>query len=239
VVSVTRRGAGWAVRTAGGTLTARRVVLCAGGGNARLHPALKKTLLPLAVYQVATAPLPLAMRRQILPGGQALTDASADVFSIRFDGEGRLITALPAVRDLSRDDLDGAINDRLAAALPAYGRTPLEFGWKGVAWLNPTLLPRLTAVEDGLIAVQACNGRGLALNTAMGADLALWLMAPGVHQTALPLEPAQPIPGYAFARHMPGLVMAAGGLARGVARLMAPRNSGPQNSGPQNSARMS
>ena len=225
VVSLMRRGGGWEVRTAGGVVTARRVVLCAGGGNAGLHPALKKTLLPLAVYQVATARLPAAMRRGILPYGQALTDTSTDVFSIRFDGEGRLITALPASRDMSREELDRAINDRLIAVLLAYERTPLEFGWRGVAWLNPSLLPRLTAVEDGLIAIQACNGRGLALNTALGADLALWLHAPGAHQTALPLEPPRPIAGYAFARHMPGLMMTAAGIARGVVRFMAPQNS--------------
>jgi glycine/D-amino acid oxidase-like deaminating enzyme len=225
VISVTRRGSGWAVRTAEGVLTARRVVLCAGGANGRLHRALQKTLLPLAVYQVATAPLPSGMRRGILPGGHALTDTSSDVFSIRLDGAGRLITALPAVRDMSRDELDRVINDRLVAALPAYERTPLEFGWKGVAWLNPTLLPRLTQVDDGLIAVQACNGRGLALNTALGADLAAWLLAPDAGPPALPLEPPRPIAGYAFARHMPGLMMAAAGLARGAVRLVAPQTS--------------
>jgi glycine/D-amino acid oxidase-like deaminating enzyme len=216
VRSVTRQGAGWAVRTAEGVLTARRVVLCAGGGNARLHRALRKTLLPLAVYQVATDPLPLAQRRAILPGGQSLTDASADVFSIRFDGAGRLISALAAAREMSRQELDQAVNDRLIAALPAFARTPLAYGWKGVAWLNPTLLPRLMAVEEGLFAVQACNGRGLALNTALGADLAAWLLAPDAGPLALPLTRPRAIAGYVFARHMPGLMIAAAGLARRV-----------------------
>jgi glycine/D-amino acid oxidase-like deaminating enzyme len=216
VVSVARRGARWAVSTRGGTLTARRVVLCANGGNPGLSRALAKTVLPLAVYQVATPPLPEAVRRGILPGRQAMTDASADVFSIRFDGDGRLITACPATTTMSRERLDRAINERLAAALPAYAPAPLEFGWKGVAWLDPTLLPRLTAVEEGLIAVQACNGRGLALNTAIGADLARWLLDPGSGELALPLSPPRPIPGYTFARHLPGLMMAAARLtARG------------------------
>jgi glycine/D-amino acid oxidase-like deaminating enzyme len=218
VMSVARPGARWVVKTGEGTLTARRVVLCANGGNARLHRSLASTVLPLTVYQVATASLPEAMRREILPGGQALTDASADVFSIRFDGEGRLITACAAVRPMARDDLNRAINDRLAAALPAYRRAPLAFGWKGVAWINPTLLPRLALIEEGLIAVQACNGRGLALNTAIGADLARWLLNPGC-APAVPLGPPQPIPGHVFARVMPGLMMASGAFSRKIARL--------------------
>ncbi len=230
VVSLERQGAGWVVSTAEGTLTARRVVLCANGANARLHRALAKTVLPLPVYQVATAPLPETARQGILPRGHAMTDASADVFSVRFDGQGRLITACPATPSLSREALDRTINDRLVAALPAYGRTPLEFGWKGTAWINPTFLPRLTAVEEGLIAVQACNGRGLALNTAIGADLARWLLAPESGELAVPLSPPRPIAGYTFARHLPGLMMTA-------ARLMGPRHGGHSNRGsPKNSA---
>jgi glycine/D-amino acid oxidase-like deaminating enzyme len=221
VASVTRKGAGWLVKTGEGTLTARRVVLCANGGNARLHRSLAATVLPLPVYQVATEPLPQAMRAQILPRGHALTDASADVFSVRLDGEGRLITACAAARAMSREELDRAIDDRLEAALPAWRRTPLAFGWKGVAWVNPTFLPRLTLVEEGLIAVQACNGRGLALNTAIGAGLARWLADPARSAPPVPLEPPRPIPGYVFARVMPGLMMAGAALSRQIGRAGA------------------
>jgi glycine/D-amino acid oxidase-like deaminating enzyme len=227
VASVTRRGQGFVVRTGEGVLTAKRVVLCANGGNGRLHRSLARTVLPLPVYQVATEPLPHAMRREILPQGHALTDASTDVFSIRFDGEGRLITACSAARAMSREDLDRAINDRLCSVLPAYRRTPLAFGWKGVAWINPTFLPRLTEVEHGLIAVEACNGRGLALNTAIGAELAQWLMDAG-HEPAVPLGPPRPVPGYVLARRAPGVMMAAAAFSRQFARAGARlRGSGP------------
>jgi glycine/D-amino acid oxidase-like deaminating enzyme len=217
VLSVTRLGGRWVVKTAEGSLTARRVVLCANGANARLRRSLASTVLPLPVYQVATQPLPEAMRREILPGGQALTDASADVFSVRFDGEGRLITACAAARAMGREALDRVINDRLAGAIPAYRRTPLAFGWRGVAWINPTFLPRLTRVEEGLIAVQACNGRGLALNVALGAELARWLIEPG-YAPAVPLSPPQPIPGHLFARAVPALAMAGAALSRSLVR---------------------
>jgi glycine/D-amino acid oxidase-like deaminating enzyme len=222
VVSVTRRSSGWTVKTREGTLTARRVVLCANGGNARLHRTLARTILPLPVYQLATTPLPEALRRDILPRGHAMTDASADVFSLRFDGEGRLITAVSAVRPQGRAALERAVNQRLAAALPAWRPTPLAFGWKGVAWIDPTFLPRLTRVEEGLIAVQACNGRGLALNAAIGADLARWLMAPARDEPAVPMAQPRPIPGWLFARAMPGLMMAGAALSRQIRGAGAP-----------------
>jgi glycine/D-amino acid oxidase-like deaminating enzyme len=223
VVSIARRGERWVLATDQGTLTARRVVLCANGANARLHPALARTVLPLPVYQVATAPLAASARGAILPLGHALTDASSDVFSIRFDAEGRLITACPGLIPRDRDALTRTINRRLAARLPAYRETSLDYGWRGVAWLNPSLLPRVVAVEEGLLAVQACNGRGLALNTIIGREVARMLRAPGVYEPAIPLERPSPVRGHALARHIPGLMMTAAAFARRSPRREADR----------------
>jgi glycine/D-amino acid oxidase-like deaminating enzyme len=218
VTSLARRNHRWVLTTPQGTLTARRVVLCANGANQALHPGLARTVLPLTVYQVATAPLPASMRAAILPGGQALTDSSANVFSIRFDGEGRLITAWPAMGELGAGALNRAINDRLAASLPAWRETPLAYGWRGVAWMNASLLPRITVVDEDLFAVQACNGRGLALNAIIGREVAGMLQAPGAYRPAIPLGRPAPIPGYVLARHMPGLIIAGAGLGRAAAR---------------------
>ena len=52
--------------------------------------------MPLPVFQVATRRLDPSLRSEILPEGQALTDQEADVFSIRYADDGRLITAYPA-----------------------------------------------------------------------------------------------------------------------------------------------
>ena len=95
VLSLKRAGDRWVARTQSGEVTARRVVLCANGGNATLHPSLAQTILPLPVCEVATQPLPASMREKILPQGHSLTDSSTNVFSIRFDPAGRLITACP------------------------------------------------------------------------------------------------------------------------------------------------
>jgi glycine/D-amino acid oxidase-like deaminating enzyme len=214
VLSVARHGDAWRLTTAEGAVTARRVVLCANGGAGRLHPALARTVMPLPVYQVATAPLPAALRRSILPRGHALTDSSTNVFSIRVDTEGRLITACPGLIPLGRGALTRTINRRLAAMLPAWRPSPLDFGWRGTAWLNGDLLPRLARLDDGLYAVQACNGRGLALNTIIGREVARLCAAPGAYEPAIPFGPPAPVRGYALARHAPGLMMTAAALGR-------------------------
>jgi hypothetical protein len=157
------------------------------------------------------------MRRAILPEGHTLTDTATDVLSLRFDRHGRLITALAAARRLTAAELERTINDRLEGALPGYRRTPLEFTWRGTAWLNPSLLPRAVILGEGLTAVQACNGRGLAVNLIAGRELARWLTQPAT-PPLLPLAKPARVPAFSLMKYVPSLMMAGSALANRMAR---------------------
>lgn len=219
--SLSRHDGQWSIATDDGTIRARRVVLCANAANGDLHPALRGTTLPLVVCEVATAPLDPDLRTSILPGGQSLTDVEADVFSIRHHGGGGLVTAYPAGSEVDDETVTRAINTRLAAAIPAWKPLPLTHIWRGTAAVNSSLLPRLVRVEEDLYAVQACNGRGLALNTVLGRDLARWLDAPGATPPPLPLERPSRISGFLLAKHAPKLIMTAALLGKRVQQFVA------------------
>jgi glycine/D-amino acid oxidase-like deaminating enzyme len=214
VLSLTRSADGWLARTEAGEVSARRVVLCANGGNATLHPSLAQTILPLPVCEVATQPLPAALREKILPQGHTLTDSSTNVFSIRFDPAGRLITACPGRQKIDYARINHLINLRLTALIPDYRSTPLEYIWQGTAWLNSSLLPRVLLVEDGLMAVQACNGRGIALNTIIGRELGRWMANPNAGLPMVPIEEPRRVAGFMFARYLPELMMGGAAIAK-------------------------
>lgn len=214
VVSLTRVGERWLARTEAGEVSSRRVVLCANGGNATLHASVARTVLPLPVCEVATQPLNAVMRSKILPQGHALTDSSTDVFSIRFDAAGRLITAIPGRHTINREEIDQLVNRRLASAIPEYRATPLQYIWQGTAWLNSSLLPRVLLVEDGLMAVQACNGRGIAVNTIVGRELGRWLTAPQEGPPLVSLERPRRVTGFMLARYLPELMMGGAAMAK-------------------------
>jgi glycine/D-amino acid oxidase-like deaminating enzyme len=154
------------------------------------------------------------MRERILPYGHTLTDSSIDVFSIRFDKLGRLITACPGRRRIDHAQVDGLINRRLATRIPDYHSTPLEHIWQGTAWLNSSLLPRVLLVEEGLMAVQACNGRGIALNTIIGRELAKRLADESVESTLVPFESPVPVAAFMLARYLPKLMLGSAGIAK-------------------------
>jgi glycine/D-amino acid oxidase-like deaminating enzyme len=218
VVELAPAAKGWRIRTDEGEITAARVVLCANGGNGQLHPALGHTVLPMPVYEVATEALDANLVATTLPEKHVLTDVESDVFSLRWAGGDRLITAYPAASGLAPASIEAAVNRRLRAMLRRYDARRVEFVWHGVAWINQSLLPRLVRVADGLTAVQACNGRGIALNTTIGREVARWLLAPQSYTPALALESPRRVRGFGVARYVPQLFMTAAMIARRLSR---------------------
>lgn len=221
VVRLGRTDSGWQLTLEGGVVRARTVILCGNGGSRDLHPRLSRSILPLTICQVATEPLPDDLREWILPQRHAMTDMEPEVFSIRYDPSGRLITAHPMGGGIAdAEKLQAAINDRLASRLPGWRSMPLEFAWTGTAWINSNLLARIAAVDTELFAVQACNGRGIALAAVVARSFGRWLISDRTAPCDMPIGAPRPIPGYLFARYLPGLLMKASLAARRMRSIL-------------------
>ena len=97
---------------------------------------------------------------------------------------------------------------------------PLEFAWTGTAWINSNLLARIAAVDTELFAVQACNGRGIALAAVVARSFGRWLISDRTAPCDMPIGAPRPIPGYLFARYLPGLLMKASLAARRMRSIL-------------------
>jgi len=205
---VERRGAGWILKTEQGELHAKRVVLAANGGNTGLHPRLRKTTMPLDVIEYASVPLTADQQTHILKDRVSFTDKQPYVFTARYEAGHRLIAAFP---DFAIGRSKVAFNreavSRLEQHFPALKGIEVEFLWPGRAWLNPDLLPRIYSLDEGAFAIQACNGRGLPVNTAIGAELAAALATNDFSTLSVQPQSPAPIAGYFVARHAPAWLM--------------------------------
>ena len=203
-----RAGDRWQVKTPGGSVTARRLVLAANGGNAALHSALRRTALPLHVVQFATAPLSTAERARILPEGGAFTDKVPYLFTARLDGQGHLISAFPRSFLVRGDRGYGReARRRLKQHFGGLTDPQIDYLWEGTAWVNPTLLPAVYDLGSDGLAIQADNGRGLAMNTAIGAEVAEMLAKRDPDALSLKLRVPAAVRGHAGASLLPKLLM--------------------------------
>lgn len=208
VTGIERVGTAWQVITAKGAIGAEKIVLAANGGNAGLHPSMRRTVLPLRVFEFATEPLSAELREEIIPSGGAFTDKQPYMFTARFDDEGRLVSAFPFFwLKWKTQDLYREAQERLVRHFPALKAPKVEFLWEGTAWLNPSLLPKIYEVDENIYAVQACNGRGLAVNTAIGQEMASALKDGVMENLSLEVSRPSAIRGHMFAKYAPPLLM--------------------------------
>jgi glycine/D-amino acid oxidase-like deaminating enzyme len=208
VISIDRAADGWMLKTAEGSVRAGKVLIATNAYGGSLNPTLARTYFPLKVFQIATAPLPRAIRARLLPGGQGVGDTRRNLFTFRFDSANRLITGGMHVFGPGADArVPHAIWRRLGRHLDLPELPPLEYSWSGMAAVEPDFLPHLVDLGPGLLAGFACNGRGIAMTTAMGKLLADWADGTDTADLPLPFAPPSPIPFHGLMRHAPNMLL--------------------------------
>ena len=194
VVKIHKEGNRWCLESDNFQVRAKQVVLCAGGGNRSLFSGLARTVLPFKVFQVATEPLDGEIREVILPENHAMTDVNPNIYSMRYDKDGRLITACPAfIFNNAREHIIDYIEERLKKFSPLLGSSRIRYLWQGTTWIGRSILPRFTGISGGLYAIQACNGRGLAVNTILGREAAGFIKQGHTENLNLSIDKPDPV----------------------------------------------
>ncbi|PBC23821.1 MULTISPECIES: FAD-dependent oxidoreductase [unclassified Mesorhizobium] len=208
VSSVDRAADGWSLKTPSGSVRAGKVLIATNAYGGSLNPLLQRSYFPLKIFQIATEPLPREVRTRLLPGGQGVGDTRRNLFTFRFDADNRLISGGMHILSAGADTrVPQTIWRRLARHLDLPDLPPLACGWSGMAAVEPDFLPHLLDLGPGLIAGRACNGRGIAMTTAMGKALADWAAGTEARDLPLPFAPPAPIPFHALLRHAPNALL--------------------------------
>lgn len=189
----------WQLTANGVTLTADKVLLCtnAYGG---LFGRLQRSLIPLTVHQLATAPLPESVRSRLLRPGQCLSDVRNDLFTYRLTADNRLISGgMAAIGWGAAARMARHIAGRLTEMLDLTEVPQVDFIWSGRAAVTQDFLPKLHELAPGLIAGIGCNGRGIAMTTVLGPMLADFALGRPEADLPIPLTRPRPLPFHAIA----------------------------------------
>lgn len=207
VISVKADGDGWRVETARGVVRAGKVIVATDAYADRLFPQLRKAFVPVRVFQQATTPLPVEVRAQVLPGGQALSDTHGDMYFARPTVDGRLVTGGALVLDHNWPArLDRHIGRRLRTLFPAIGHdTRFEYVWDGHVAITLDFLPHLHELAPGVLTVSGYNGRGVALSTTCGRVLAEAALGRSSDDLDIPLTPLRPVPLHGVVKRVASL----------------------------------
>jgi glycine/D-amino acid oxidase-like deaminating enzyme len=182
-------------------LRAGKVVLATDGYTDDLWPGLRKSLVPIFSAIIATAPLAGGLTKVILPGRQVVYESGNITVYYRRDASGRL---LMGGRGLQRDALNREDYRHLVSYAkrlwPALGGIEWTHWWNGQFAVTPDFFPRFHIPAPGLFVVLGYSGRGVALSSAMGAELASVVAGAAPESFPLPVSPIRAIPFHRFWR---------------------------------------
>lgn len=198
---IEKDGDGWRVRTAKGSVRAGQVALCTDAYSDDLWPGLRTAQVPVKSVQIATAPLGHNVRTRILPGGAVASETRKLAVYYRLDADGRL---LMGGRGPMSEHVGNATLDTLVRTVrrlwPFLDSTPYEYAWSGTVGLTLDHMPHLCRLAPGVITGLGYNGRGVAMASAMGPQLAKRVLGGKQAEIDMPITDLKPVPFHALWR---------------------------------------
>jgi glycine/D-amino acid oxidase-like deaminating enzyme len=183
--AIERRGGGrpgFRVVTARGVVDADTVVVCTNAYADGVLPELRRRVLPVGSFIIATEVLEPDLARSVSPRGRMLVDSKNFLFYWRLTPDRRVLfggrrSLAPSTIPQARDFLYRS----MLRVHPQLARARIERAWGGHVAVTIDRMPHVGRL-DGAWYVTGCNGSGVALNTWLGARMARHLLG----EAALP-----------------------------------------------------
>lgn len=198
-LSLRREGTRWRIETPGAAVRAQKVLLATNGFTDDLWPGLRRTVVPVFSSIACTAPLPDRIAAEIMPTRSVLYESGHITVYYRIDEHNRLLMGGRGPMRWISQPSDVAYLIRYAERLwPQLKGVTWTHGWNSRLAMTADHYPHVHEPADNLLISLGCNGRGVALSTAMGAQLARRLAGGKDAQIDMPVTSIKPIPLHVF-----------------------------------------
>jgi glycine/D-amino acid oxidase-like deaminating enzyme len=178
VLRLERNGSGLALHTARGRVRADQVLIATNGYTGALVPALRRRIVPVASYIIATETMPPELAARLSPRRRMFVDGNRLLSYFRLSPDGRrvLFGGRLHLRNVDERTAAYGLYRRMVRVWPELGAFRIAHAWKG--WLGFTFdrLPHM-GVHDGAHFAMGCNGSGVAMATYLGHQCALKIVA--------------------------------------------------------------
>ncbi len=189
-IRLTRVGDRWRVVTPRGDIDAGHVLVATNAYADALVPSLRRRVLPMGSFIIATEPLDPALAHAVLPTRRMCFNDRNLLWYWRLDDAGRMVFGgrkrLGAVR---LDEARQFLYRSMVEVHPQLSGVPVARAWGGQVALTLDRLPHCGRI-DGLWYATGCNGSGVALNTWLG------------HRMGAAID-GEPLPPFAELQHRP------------------------------------
>ncbi|GLK84813.1 NAD(P)/FAD-dependent oxidoreductase [Ancylobacter defluvii] len=194
-----RTAAGWSVETPAGTIEAEKILIATNGFTGDLWKGLRQTIVPVYSAIAATEPLSAAQRAGITPGRPSVYESGRITVYYRIDAQGRLLMGgRGPMQPIATPDPIAYLTDYAVELWPQLQGVRWTHGWNSQLAMTKDHWPHIHEPSPDALIYLGCNGRGVALGTALAAQLAGRLLHGASFQLDLPIVQPKPIAFHAF-----------------------------------------
>jgi len=192
--SLRRENGRWRIETPRAVVRAEKLLIATNGFTDDLWPGLRRTIVPVFSSIAASEPLPNGVARQIMPTRSVLYESGHVTVYYRIDASNRLLMGGRGPMQWIRNPAAVAYLTRYATRLwPVLRGVRWTHGWNSRLAMTADHTPHVHEPGPGALVYLGCNGRGVALATAMGQQLAKRLIGGEVAEIEMPITTLKPI----------------------------------------------
>jgi glycine/D-amino acid oxidase-like deaminating enzyme len=191
VSRIGKNGRNWRLETPTGTVTAEKLILATNGYTGDLLPGLRRSIVPVYSAIAASEPVP----DDVMPTRSSLYETGNITVYYRKDRDNRILMGGRSVqRDISRQEELRYLIDYAVRLWPALRGVRWTHGWSGQLAITPDHYPHIHEPEETVLVCLGYNGRGVAMSTAMGPELARRVIGGRDAEIAMPITRIRQIP---------------------------------------------
>jgi len=163
------------VQTSRGAITAGEVILASGAYTGEATPALRKKIIPIGSYIIATEVLPDYLARELSPRNRMIYDSKHFLYYYRLTPDNRMLFGgraafFPETENTVRQSAE-ILRRGMIGVYPQLRDIKVEFVWGGTLDFTLDVMPHAGKL-DGMYFAAGFAGHGVAAATWFGAKLA-------------------------------------------------------------------
>jgi glycine/D-amino acid oxidase-like deaminating enzyme len=163
------------VHTSKGAIMAREVILASGAYTTDATPALRKKIIPIGSYIIATEVLPAGLARELSPRNRMIYDSKHFLYYYRLTPDNRMLFGgraafFPETENTVRQSAE-ILRRGMIGVYPQLRDTKVEYVWGGTLDFTLDVMPHAGKI-DGMYFAAGFAGHGVAAATWFGEKLA-------------------------------------------------------------------
>jgi glycine/D-amino acid oxidase-like deaminating enzyme len=175
--AIRRRADGrFMVETERGTILARDVFVATNGYTDGVVPALRRRIIPIGSYIIASEPLPEALASELSPKGRSFFDTKNFLYYWHISTDRRMVFGgRVSFMPTSIEQTAARLHDSLLEVHPQLAGYRIDHAWGGNVGFTFDRMPHVGRTSDGVAYAMGCCGTGVALMTHLGTRAGEWL----------------------------------------------------------------